>query len=81
MLRALLLQLAVLNHLLDVIGHVGAQIVAALRQLTDGQFIGSDIEQDERLDVINVPDALAIKLGFNDIKELTVHPFDQRNSV
>src|SRR3546814_4753953 len=53
--RPLLVEVAVLGHFLDVVGHVRAEIVAAQRELPDRQLIAADIVEDKRL---NVADAI-----------------------
>src|SRR3546814_12436314 len=75
--RALLDEIAVLDHLLHVVGDVGAEAVAALGELADGELLLADVEQDQRLDVVQVADALAVEVGLDDLEALAVEPLDQ----
>src|SRR6204780_5949191 len=54
--RTFLHGIAVLEHLLDVVGDVGAEIAAAQGQLADRHLEIADIEQDHRLHVVDVVD-------------------------
>src|SRR3546814_4671335 len=72
--RALLDEIAVLDHLLHVVGDVRAEVVAALGELADGELLLADVEQDQRLDVVQVADALAVEVGLDDLEALAVEP-------
>ena len=75
--RALLEKVTMLGHLLNVVGHVRSEIVAAQRQFTDGQLVATDILQDECLHVFDVADVVSLELGLDNLKKLAVHTFEQ----
>src|ERR1051325_9783972 len=79
--RALLHQIAVLDHFLDVVGNVRAEIAAAQRQLADGHLGIPDIKQHHALHVVNVVDAEPVELELNDFEKMSVKPLDQRNHL
>jgi hypothetical protein len=75
--RALLDQVAVLHHLANIVRHVRAEIVATVRQFTDRQLFLTDIEQNQRLNIVDVLDPETVKLCFHDLQKLAVEPLDQ----
>ena len=78
--RALLEQIAVLDHLLDVVGYVRAQVIAALGEFAHRQLLLADIEEDQGLNVVEVTNAQAVQLGLDHFKALAVQTLDQRYS-
>ena len=52
--RALVIEEAHLDELLEIVGDVGAEVVAARAQLTRGQFLLADIVEQQRLHRIDV---------------------------
>src|SRR3546814_12151237 len=66
-----------LYHLLHVFVDFRAGIVAALGELADGKLLLADVEEDQRLNVVEVADALAIEIGLDDFEALAVQPLDQ----
>src|SRR5215471_8553086 len=79
--RALLQQIAVLDHLLDVVGDVGAEVAAAQGQLADRHLGIPDIKQHHALHVVDVVDAESVELELDDFKKMPVKPLDQRNHL
>ncbi len=79
--RALLHQVVVLDHLLDVVGDVRAQVAAAQRQLADGHLEIADVEQDHGLHVVDVVHALGVELELDHFQELAVQALDERDHV
>src|SRR5271166_4584574 len=77
--RALLHEIAVFDHLLDVVGDVRAEIAAAQRQFADGHLRVSDVEQHHPLDVVDVVDAETFELKLHHLQEVTVQALDQRD--
>jgi hypothetical protein len=77
--RALLLQIAVLDHLLDAVRHVRAEIAAAQDQLADRHFRIADVEQHQTLNVVDVVDAKPVELQLHDFEKLAVETLDERN--
>ena len=61
----------------DIVGRVGAEVVAPVRQLADSQLVLADVIQDHRLDVVHVLDVLPLKLPLHYFKKLSMKPFDQ----
>ena len=79
--RALLHEIAVLDHLLDVIGDVRAEIAAAQGQLADRHLGVADVEQHHALHVVDVVDAEPVELELDDFEEMPVKPLDQRDRL
>src|SRR5271168_962692 len=72
-------QIAVLDHLLDVVGDVGSEITAPQGELPNGHLRIPNIEQHHRLDVVDVVNAEPFQLQLDDLQELTMKALDQRN--
>src|SRR3954465_2619887 len=79
--RALLRQIVVLDHLLDIIGNVGAEIAAAQGQLADGHLGVADVEQHHALHVVDVVNAEPVELELHHFEKMAVKPLDQRNHL
>lgn len=75
--RPLLLNIPVLAHFLDVVRHVGAEIIPAQRKLPHGHFVMPDIIQNHALDVVDILNPLTVQLHLNDIEEKAVQPLYQ----
>src|SRR5262249_10810631 len=75
--RALMIEEAHLDQLLEIVGHVRAEIVAARAQLTGRQLLIADVEQQQRLHRIDVGTAAAVELIFDDVEQTSVQPLDQ----
>ena len=74
-------KIAVLDHLLDVVGDVRAEIAAAQRQLADGHLGIADIEQHHSLDIVDVVDAEPFELQLHDLEKMPVKALDERNHL
>src|SRR5260370_5988984 len=72
-------QIAVLDHLLDIVGDVGSQITAAQGELAHRHLRIPDIEQHHCLDVVDVVNAEPLQLQLDDLQELTMKALDERN--
>src|ERR1051325_9768173 len=79
--RTLLRQIAVFNQLLDVVGDVGAEIAAAVRQLGGCHHGVPDVEQHHTLHVVDVVNAERVELQLHDVEQLSVKPLDKRDDV
>src|SRR3954465_2112918 len=79
--RALLRQIVVLDHLLDVIGDVGAEIAAAQGQLADGHLGVADVEQHHALHVVEVVNAVPVEFQFDNFEKPAVKLFDKGDDL
>src|SRR5947209_2515122 len=70
--RALLRQISVLDHLLDVVRDVRAEIAALQRELADRHLRVADIEQHHSLNVIDVVDPEPFELQLYDFEKMAV---------
>ena len=75
--RAFLDEEAFFDQILDVVGNVGAEVIAAVGELANGDVLTADVIQHQGLDVVYFLDLQAIQLGLDDIKEPAVQPFNQ----
>ena len=66
-----------LDQLFEIVGNIGAEIVAAGTQFAGGQFLVADIEQQQRLHGINLALVAAIQFVLDDIEKLAVKPLNQ----
>src|SRR5204863_2069645 len=76
--RALVVEEAHLDKLLEIVGDVGAEIVAARAQLAGGELLLPDIVQEQRLHRVDVGAAAAVELVLDDVEQTAMQPFDQR---
>ena len=79
--RALLHEIAVLDHLLDVVGDVRPQIVAAQCKLADGDLGIPDVKQHQGLHIVDVVNAAPVELKFDQFEKMAVKPLDQRDDL
>src|SRR5215472_1784625 len=75
--RALVIKEAHLDELLEIVGDVGAEIVAARAQLAGGQLLLSDIVQQQGLYRIDVGAAATVELVLDDVEQAAMQPLDQ----
>src|SRR5579871_4570827 len=75
--RTRVMQIAHLHELLEVVGDVGAEIVAARAQLAGGQLRVADIEQQQRLHAVDVRPSPAVEFVLDHIKEPAVQALDE----
>src|SRR6516162_6261207 len=61
--RALMIEVSHLHQLLEVVGHVGAEIIAPRAQLAGGKILLADVVQEQRLHRIDIGAAPAIELN------------------
>ena len=62
-LRPLLHYVPCLQHLFQIVGDVGAQRIAVLRQLASADFVAGYTLEDQALHVADVPDAHGIQFS------------------
>ena len=65
-----------LDELLQIVGDIGAEIIAARAQLAGGQFLVADIVQKQRLHRIDVGAAAAIEFILDDVEQSAVQTLD-----
>ena len=75
--RAGMMEIAHLDELLDVVGDVRAEVVAAGAQLARGQLLVADVVEQQRLDAVDVVAAAALELVLDHVEEAAVQPLDQ----
>src|SRR6266540_3129442 len=78
--RALMIEVSHLHQLLEVVGHVGAEIITPRAQLAGGEILFTDVVQEQRLHRIDVGAAPAVELVLDDVEEATMQPLDQSQS-
>ena len=69
-----------LDELLQVVGDVGAKVVAARAQLARGQLLVADVVEQQRLHRVDVGATAAIEFILDDIEETAVQPLYQSQS-
>ena len=79
--RAFLAEIAILDQLLDVVGDIRAQVVAARGQFADRQLLVADVRQDQALHVVDVLDPEPIELRLDDIEEASMETLDQPDGL
>src|ERR1700741_3958532 len=67
--RALMIEEAELDQLLQIVGDVGAEIVTARAQFARGQFLVADVVEQQRLDRVDVGTAPTIEFVLDDIEQ------------
>src|ERR1043166_5721928 len=72
--RALMIEEAHLDQLLEIVGDVRAEIIAARAQFAGGQFLVADVEQQQRLHRVDIGAAAAIELVLDDVEQTSVQP-------
>src|ERR1700733_13968205 len=70
-----------LDQLLDVIGNIRAEIIAARAQFARGQFLVADIVQEQRLHRVDVGTAATVELILDDVQQPAMKPFDHGQSL
>ena len=75
--RALVVDETEIDQLLQVIGHVRAEIITARAQFTGGQFSIADIEEQQCLNGIDVGTAVAVEFILDHVKQTAVQTLDQ----
>src|SRR5215469_13841995 len=77
----LLRQIAVFDHLFDVVRDIRAEIAAPQCKLADRHFRFADVEQHHSLDIVDVVDAEPLEFELYDFQEMTMQSLDQRNHL
>src|SRR3979490_2174916 len=75
--RTLMIEEAESDQLLQVIGDVGAEVIAARAQLARGQFLVADVIEQQRLYRIDVGAAAAIEFILDDVEQAAMQPLHQ----
>jgi hypothetical protein len=75
--RALVREIFVLHHLLDIIGNVRADIAPTQRQFADRHFGITDIEKHHCLDIVDVVKPEPFQLQLHHLQELAVKTLDE----
>src|ERR1700731_2855020 len=79
--RALVPEIPALNHLLDVVGDVRPEVIAAQRQLTDRDLGVPDVEQHHGLHVVDVVYPEPVELKLDNFQVMPVKPLNQRDDL
>ena len=79
--RALVVEEVHLHQLLEIVGDVGAEIVAARAQLTRGQLLVADIVEQQRLHRIDVGAAAAVEFILDHVEQPAMQPLHQGQSL
>ena len=72
------MQIAHLDELLDVVGNIGAEIVAARAQFARGQLLVADVVEQQRLHGVDVATIAAVEFVLDDVEQTAVKAFDER---
>src|SRR5438105_895730 len=75
--RTLMVEKAHLNQLLQIVGDIGSEIIAARAQFAGGKFLVADVVQQQRLYRVDVGAAPAVELVLDDVEQPAVQPLDQ----
>src|ERR1700742_2609816 len=78
--RALMIEEAELDQLLQVVGDVGAEIVTARTQFARGELLVADVVEQQRLHRVDVGAAPAIEFVLDDVEETAMQPLHQSQS-
>src|SRR5262249_51625379 len=75
--RALVVDVAGLNQLLEIVGDVRAKIVAAACELAGGKLGVANIVEEQGLDTVHIGTAQAFELILDDVQQQPMQPLDQ----
>src|SRR6478736_756190 len=78
--RALMIEEAELDQLLQIVGDVGAEVITARAQFARGQFLVADVVEQQRLHRIDVGAAAAIEFILDDVEQAAMQPLHQSQS-
>src|SRR6266581_3105789 len=78
--RALMIEEAEFDQLLQIVGDVGAEVIAARAQFAGGQFLVADVIEQQRLHGVDVGAAAAIEFILDDIEQPAMQPLHQSQS-
>ena len=76
-LRPLVVQVAHVNELLEIVGDVRAEIVAARLELACGQLAFADVIEKQSLHAVEIGAAKTIELVLDHVEQQTMQPFDE----
>ena len=76
-----MVEVAKLDQLLDVVGHVRAEIVAAGPQLAGRQLGIADIVEQQGLHAVDVVPAAALELVLDDVEQTAMQTLNQREGL
>ena len=79
--RALVVDVAHVDELLQVVGDVRAEVVAARLQFTRSQLAVADVVEQKRLDGVQVGATLAVELVLDDVEQEAVKPLDEAEGL
>src|SRR4029077_514239 len=74
---ALVIEEAHLDQLLEIVGDVGAEVIAAGAQLAGGELLVADIVEQQRLHRIDVGAAAAVELVLDDVEQTPMQALDE----
>lgn len=69
------------NHAFDVIGNIGAKVIAAGCQLAHRHLVMAKIVENKGLNVVDVLYAACVQLDLDDFKKVTVQALDEQNGL
>src|ERR1700681_2879087 len=75
--RTLMIEEAEFDQLLQIVGDVGTEIVAARAQFARGQFLVADVVEQQRLNRIDVGAAAAIEFILDHVEQPAMQPLHQ----
>src|SRR3990167_7045793 len=76
-----MMQIAHLDELLQIVGNVRAEIIAARAQLAGRQLAAVDVEQQERLHAVDVRAVAAVEFVLDHVEQPAMQPLDQRKRL
>ncbi len=73
----LVMDIAGFDQLLEIVGDVGAQIMTARAQFARRQFLIADVEQQQRLNAVDLAFVAAVELVLDHIEQLTMQTLNK----
>src|SRR5262249_44631787 len=75
--RALMVDEAEVDELLDVVGNVGAQVVTARAKFAGGQLGVADVEEEKCLDSVHIAATLTVELILDNVEQTAMKTFNK----
>src|SRR6202011_1039961 len=75
--RALMIEEAEFDQLLQIVGDVGTEVITSRAQFARGQLLVADVIEQERLHRIDVGAAAAIEFILDDVEQAAMQPLHQ----